>query len=49
MTTARPTKQSNRPAYYFLGRSAMRWQVALDARSTAPRRSKSHNAEKQPV
>ncbi len=46
--SARPTERSNRRAYYFLGRSAMRGQVALDARASAPRRSKSAwNAEKQ--
>jgi len=40
MSTKTPAQRTNRPAYYFLGRSAMRWQTALDARASSPRRRK---------
>jgi hypothetical protein len=38
MSASRTTQRTNRPAYYFLGRSAMRWQAALDTRSSTSRR-----------
>ena len=43
MSTSRPVQRTHRPAYYFLGRSAMRWQAALDARLSTPRRKASQS------
>jgi len=47
MSASRTAQHTNRRAYYFLGRSAMRWQTALDTRSTSRRRDGAHEAKSQ--